>query len=280
MPDIPFHLARAQGHGYRRLYRAALPLLSRSKVDAAGSIALDVFSYSNETMLPEQVASIRSFIRHAGRPRRFVVVSDGSHSSRSLQILRNIDPCVGLSTSAEWVPANVPAGIRRYLSEHPTGRQLALIMCLPLDAPTLYVDADVLFFRGAGELRDLAQSKNVPAMYLQDCEFSGDARLLHSADEQANPVNTGVLLLFEKLDWSLSIERFLELDGEPISFTNQTMTHLTMHANGAIPLDASKYVLRTDDLTRYPDWHASDSLGLRHYVTSVRHKFWTTLCRQ
>jgi hypothetical protein len=78
----------------------------------------------------------------------------------------------------------------------------------------------------------------------------------------------------------LSIERFLELGGEPISFTNQTITHLTMHANGAIPLDASKYVLRIDDLTRYPDWHASDSLGLRHYVTSVRHKFWTTLCRQ
>src|SRR3954462_276884 len=117
MPDIPFHLARAQGIGYRKLYRAALPFLARSPVDPAGPIALDVFSYSNETMLPEQVASIRSFIRHAGRPRRFVVVSDGSHSRRSLEILRSIDSSVVVSTAEEWVPEDVPAGIREYLTQ-------------------------------------------------------------------------------------------------------------------------------------------------------------------
>jgi hypothetical protein len=92
-------------------------------------------------------------------------------------------------------------------------------------------------------------------------------------------VNTGVLLLFEKLDWTLAVRRFLELPGLPDFFTNQTMTHLTMHAIGASPLDEKKYVLQLDDQFVYPDRYACRDLALRHYVNPVRHKFWTTLVR-
>lgn len=239
-----------------------------------------VFSYSNEEMLPEQIASIRSFIRHAGRPRRFTVVSDGTHSPASIELLRSIDESVVVSSAADWVPANVPAEMRPYLSEHPTGRQLALIMSLPVNGPAFYVDADVLFFESARELQQLAASNGVPAMYLQDCEFSGDDRLLRNPEEREDPVNTGVLLLFKALDWSASIERFLQLQGTPGFFTNQTLTHLAMHANGAAPLDPAKFVLQRDDQTLYADRYASERLALRHYVNPIRHKFWTTLCRQ
>ena len=90
-------------------------------------------------------------------------------------------------------------------------------------------------------------------------------------------MNTGVLLLFEKLDWSLSIQRFLELEGEPNFFTNQTMTHLTMHESGGRPFDPTKYVLQLDDQFVYPDQYAGASLALRHYVNPVRHKFWISL---
>ncbi|MEY2572744.1 MAG: hypothetical protein QOJ87_957, partial [Verrucomicrobiota bacterium] len=113
--------------------------------------------------------------------------------------------------------------------------------------------------------------------YLADCHFSGDERLLRGADEAAQPVNTGFVLLFQKLDWSLSVERFLELRGAPTFFTNQTMTHLTMHANGAAPFDSRKYVLQLDDQFVYPDRYANRAIALRHYVNPVRHKFWTSL---
>jgi hypothetical protein len=150
-------------------------------------------------------------------------------------------------------------------------------MSLPRETPVLYLDSDVLFFEGGKDLHDYAKARNVPAFYLADCRFSGDERLLREHSEANDPVNTGFLLLFQSLDWSLSIRRFLELKGAPNFFTNQTMTHLTMHANGARQFDPAKYLLQLDDQFVYSDRHIRPDIALRHYVNPVRHKFWTSL---
>jgi hypothetical protein len=177
----------------------------------------------------------------------------------------------------DWIPGNLPEAIYPYLKEHPTGRQLALIMSLAGNGPVLYLDSDILFFAGANDLHKYAGTSGIPAFYLADCRFSGDERLLRDHSEANNPVNTGFLLLFRPLDWSLSVQRFLELDGAPNFFTNQTMTHLTMHANGARPFDPRKYLLQLDDQFIYPDRHVHPGIAMRHYVNPVRHKFWTNL---
>jgi hypothetical protein len=277
MPNYGYHFARAEGDFIRRIYRALLPAIVRTRIQPPATLPFDVYSYSGENALPEQVASIRSFLRHAGRPKNFVIVSDGSYSARSIALLQQIDRSVSVRSPIP-PPPDLPTAFRSYLTTHPTGKQLALIMSLPVDeGPALYIDSDVLFFDRADELAALAQRKETPAFYLPDCQFSGDERLLHAETEMAQPVNTGVLLLFQKLDWSLSIARLLELKGAPSFFTNQTMTHLTMHANGAQPFDPAKYVLQLDDQFVYPDRYASSALVLRHYVNPVRHKFWTSL---
>src|SRR6185503_16824564 len=108
--------------------------------------------------LPEQVASIRSFLRHVGRPIRFTVVSDGTYCSRSRRLIAGLDPCVAISDAGEWLPKGLPAEIYPYLKTHPTGRQLALIMSLPRNAPVLYLDSDILFFKGASDLQKYAES--------------------------------------------------------------------------------------------------------------------------
>jgi hypothetical protein len=275
MPNYGYHLARAKGRAVRGLYRALLR--AHSRIEPARSFPLEVFSYSGEPALPEQVASIRSFLRHLGRPRMFNVISDGSYSESSKRLLQDIDPSVSVREAADWVPKDLSANIYPYLKNHPTGRQLALIMSLPIDAPVLYCDSDILFFEGAADLHGHVEKRDVPALYLPDCRFSGDERLLRGSAEADNPVNTGFLLLFQKLDWSLSVERFLELKGEPTFFTNQTMTHLTMHVNGAAPFDPRKYVLQLDDQFVYRDQYANPTIALRHYVNPVRHKFWTSL---
>src|SRR5438067_10849268 len=161
-----------------------------------------------------------------------------------------------------------------YFANHPTGKQLALIMSLPLERPALYIDADVLFFPGAVVLADLLRNHDAPALYLRDCHVAGDELLLLDPAEAADPVNTGALFLFRKLDWSLAIERLQKLEGVPNFFTNQTMTHLTMHANGARPRDRSKFILQLDDQFQLADRYANNSIVLRHYVNPVRHKFW------
>jgi hypothetical protein len=278
MPNFGYHFARARGRFVQSLYELVLPQIVERRIRCAGEIPIDVFSYSGQKRLAEQVVSIRSFLKNAGRPNRFIVVSDGTHTSSGIELLRRIDQCV----SVEEVPppvSGVPAQVDSYLRAHPTGKQLALVMSLPRDRPALYVDSDVLFFAAAHEIRQYLEAQSAPAFYLQDCGFAGDDRLLTSDHEKAAPVNTGVLLIVRPLDWSLSISRFLELHGEPNFFTNQTMTHLTMHANGARQFDPAKYILRLDDQFIYSDLHAGRNVVLRHYVDPVRHKFWTSLAR-
>jgi hypothetical protein len=278
MPNYGYHLARAQAKAVRAIYRAFLPSTARRRIPGSAEVPFSVFSYSGESTLPEQVASIRSFLKYVGRPRKFTVVSDGTFSGRSIAILKSLN-CV-IENSAQWLPKDLPTKTHPYLTTHPTGKQLALIMSLPVGGPTLYVDSDVLFFPGAKDLVPLLEGGGAPAFYLADCRLSADERLFRGEAEKAHPVNTGVLVLFEKLDWALAICRFLELPGSPDFFTNQTMTHLTMHANGALPLDSRRYVLQLDDQFVYGDRYASNGLVLRHYVNPVRHKFWTTIARR
>ena len=276
MPNYGYHLARAEGQFALSVYELLLPIAAGRRINPRRNIPLDVFAYSGKRRLAEQVASIRSFLTCAGRPNRFVVVSDGSHSEADIELLRRIDESVTVETVPP-PPSGCAEPFAQYLRNHPTGKQLALVMSLPRRRPALYIDSDVLFFSGASELAREDGGKNPPAYYLEDCGFAGDERLLRGDEKTKSPVNTGVLLIRQPLDWSVGIQRFLELKGEPNFFTNQTITHITMHANGAQPFDPAKYVLRLDDQFVYADRFADPGLVLRHYVDPVRHKFWTRL---
>jgi hypothetical protein len=272
MWNVGYHLARVRGGVARETYRMLLPMIVRRRIDPPQTLDIDVFAYSNEAMLPEQVASIRSFLKYGGRPNRFTIVSDGTHRPRSVSLLRQIDSCIQLAEVRDFLPQSSSSG--DYFANHPTGKQLALIMSLPRKRPALYIDADVLFFPGAVALADLLRNQDAPALYLGDCQVAGDERLLRDPAETADPVNAGVLFFFQKLDWSLAMERFQQLDGPPKFFTNQTMTHLAMHANAARALNPAKFVLQLDDQFQLADRYANNSIVLRHYVNPVRHKFW------
>ena len=278
--NLPYHSARLEGKIARALYRAGLPVIVRQTIRVPRELSFDVFAYSGENTLPEQVASIRSFLIYAGRPKQFVVVSDGSYTSTSIELLEKIDNCVHVQKTPLPLPSGLPKTIQSYLMSHPTGKQLALLMSLPVNGPTLYTDSDVLFFPGANELANLWPTQSVSAFYLADYQFSGDERLILDPSEKQNPVNTGFILLLQKMDWSRGLERLQMLNGAPNFFTNQTVTHLSMHANGAVAFDPSKFVVQVDDQFIYRDRYAGDSIAIRHYVNPVRHKFWTVLARR
>src|SRR5437879_7656847 len=228
MWNFGYHLARIRGGVAREAYRVLLPKIVRRQIDSPQALDIDVFAYSNEAMLPEQIASVRSFLKYAGRPNNFTIVSDGTHRPHFVWLLQELDSCIRVTRARDFLPEQ--SSSRDYFANHPTGKQLALIMSLPRERPALYLDADVLFFPGAVALADLLHNYAAPALYLRDCQVAGDERLLRDPAETAHPVNTGVLFFFRRIDWSLAMERFQQLDGPPKFFTNQTMTHLTMHA--------------------------------------------------
>ena len=276
MPNFGYHFARLIGSCSRGIYAALLPLIVQRRIKSPRKIDIEIFAYSGEAMLPEQVASIRSFLRYVGTPKKFTVVSDGSYSARSISLLQAIDPIVSVRAVSN-PPSDQPAKFRDYLANHATGKQLALIMSLPADGPAIYMDSDVRFFAGADDLLERIRAKDATAFYLADCQFAGDERLIKSPAERTAPVNTGFLILFRKLDWAIAADRFSELCDSPIFFTNQTLTHLVMHQNAARPLEPAKYVLQLSDQFTFGDRFAGDDVVLRHYVNPVRHKFWTSL---
>jgi hypothetical protein len=277
MPNFGYHFARWKGRMLRNIYRLLLPLIVRRSIKPPRLLPLQVFAFSNEQMLPEQIRSIRSFVRYAGRPEKFIVISDGSHSERSVRFLEKADPSVSVRPVGEGLPAGLPEKFRHYVLTYQMGRQLGLLMSLPVDGPVLYLDSDVLFFPGASEFGRYLTASDAPVFYLQDCQLSADPRVFHSEEEQGDPVNCGALLFLKQIDWSLAVDRFLELKGEPNFFTNQTLAHLALHANGARPFPPARYVVQLDDQFILPDRYAGPDLALRHYVNPVRHKFWGSL---
>src|SRR5689334_5633682 len=130
MPNYGYHFARATARIAETVYLAVLPITVARKLEPARDFAFDVFAYSSERRVAEQVASIRSFLTHAGRPARFVVVSDGSHTNASVELLRRLDRCVEVQPVPE-PNDTVPESVASYFRDHPTGKQLALIMSLP-----------------------------------------------------------------------------------------------------------------------------------------------------
>ncbi len=255
-PDtLTARLARAHGAALRAAYRAALPALARRRVPAAPALRCDVVAFSSQAHLPEQVVSIRSFLRHAGRPRRFRVLSDGTHTRRAAALLRAIDPCVEVALA--------PA------APDPMLAKLALETGLGRDGPVLYADADVLFLPGATRLAALLEAPPAaPALFLQDCEPYLDERLVTPAERALAPVNGGVQVLFAPLDWDDALAR---LPADPVFHTEQTLLHLAMHRSGARPLDPAMFVVSTDDLRAWGDACASPRLALRHSPPPGRH---------
>lgn len=269
--------ARAQARAARLAYRSAIPFLVRLEVSVPRSVPFHVWSFSCERDVPEQVANIRSFLRWVGRPRAYTVVSDGTHSESSRAVLGQLDPSVSVVDWQEVVAAELPAPVRRFADATPMGRKLAVEMSLPVDGPTLFTDADVLFFPAASQILELATEAR--ARYLLDCEPYLDRSVLTGPEEAEQPLNAGFFVLDRPLDWTSAIERLGRADGYGHFQLEQTVVHLAMRANGARPLDPTRYVVSTEDMLSYHDDWARRPIALRHYTSCTRHKLWCTLWR-
>lgn len=271
MINIGYRTSRIQGNTIRSIYRKLLPYIVRFPLKQTAKVAMSVYAFSCERDLPEQVASIRSFINYAGIPDRFTVISDGSYTQASQNLLRQINPCVDIihweSLIAKWIPKP----ILDYANHHPMGKKLASIMSLPVDQAIIYSDSDILFFPKAREMKYLCNSQ---ALYLPDCCCALDKRFLFGEEHKYPHVNAGFLFFNKTLNWDLVIERMRQVKEVPNYFTEQTMVYLTMHNNQATPLDPSQYILSLDDQFVYRDKYDSSRIILRHYVNPVRHRFW------
>ncbi|NJL01144.1 MAG: hypothetical protein HC910_11500 [Spirulinaceae cyanobacterium SM2_1_0] len=274
MVNLGYRAARLKGKLGRAFYAHRLAHQGRISGNPPPLIA-SVYSLSCQRDLPEQVANIRLLLTHVGLPQQFVVVSDGSYTADSIQLLQRLHPCVRVIPLVDFVRPDLPAAVFHYAEISPMGKKLAMLLSIPVTQPSLYTDSDIFFFPAAGDLAALLERADGQNYYLTDTYQSFDWRILQSEAEAATPINGGFILLKQALDWQIAMQRFLALTEPPNYFTEQTMVHLTLHANGAQPLDRQRYIMELDDEFVYGDRYARrPDIVLRHYVNPVRHKFW------
>ena len=268
-----------RGHRLRRTYAARLAVVAPGAPAAPHAVAADVVSFSSERDLPEQVASLRSFLAYAGVPRRWTVASDGSHTPASRALLRSIHPCVAVRDWTELAGDRVPDAVRRAAERHPLGRKLALLTGLEITRTTITVDADVLFAPGARALASELTVEGSRPRYQRDCFTVLDERIVTAA-EQAAPTNTGFLVLHRPLPFGRGVAALERLLGDPAFFredgawAEQAVVHLALRDAGGVALDPARYVIRGDDVLRYGELDADAPRVMRHYAGPTRSMFW------
>ena len=238
-----------------------------------------VASILGRSNLPEMLVCLSSFLAHAGTPELVLIVSDGSLTREDSQTLRALSPRVQVADFADQVRGQVPEMLQAYLKPNtfiPEAYVKKLVFLLSLDASArwFFTDPDVLYFKGASSLKeDLVRLGEQPA-FMQDVIFSGDSRQLDPS-ERVPLVNTGVLYIPRPLDWSEALARLAERGMPPAFFAEQTAVHLAMRSSGGGVLCPERYVLSLEDQWLFRDRFA-ERLGpvCRHYVSTVRHKFW------
>ncbi|TYQ30121.1 hypothetical protein [Pseudanabaena sp. UWO310] len=277
MVNIGYHAAKIQGNFLRSIYKSSLSTLVSLPIAQERQVPIKVYALSCERDLPEQVASLRSFLRNVGIPELFTVMSDGSYTEESIKLLRRIHPCVDVQLLTKFQREDLPQSVYEYASQQAMGKKLAALMSIPIDGATLYTDSDILFFQGASHLAELATTESSATYYLPDCKNSLDKRLIYADIEQQEPINAGFILFKKALDWQEPVQRLAKLPELPNYFSEQTIVNLTIKSNRGLALDRDKYVMNVDDQFVYPDRFVTKQTAMRHYVSDIRHKFWQSV---
>jgi hypothetical protein len=260
----------------RRIQRAQLPA-----VRAPRRVDVDMISFSCERDLPEQVLSIRSFLRYVGEPASFTVISDGTITPASATLLRGLSSAVDVLSVGQYA-AGVPvhSAVQEFADTKAYGRKLiALTAMRPAGRPVGYADSDVLFHAGGAGLARHIETMGATAWFVQDCQEALDVRLV-PPEERHPPLNSGFLLTGRPIDWRAATERLEaigEADAPGYGWTEQSVVHLAYRASGGAPLPGDAAVVTLDDQFRWADANIGERVWLRHYVTDTRFKMWLCL---
>ena len=263
----------------RRRYVKRLGTEATAPLTPGPPIDLSVATFAQESDVPELIVTVRSFLIYVGVPREFVVVSDGTITDESSALIRSVLPhAISVQSVDGYAGPKLPEPVRDFMAKSPWGGKLASIMATGDRAPALYVDADVLCFPHASELRALCEGE-VP-LFMLDVAPCLDPRMLpdERLEDVTVPVNAGMLFVPKPLDWTLSLIRLGRLRGEPNGFTEQTAVHLAFHGAGGQPFPPDRYIV-SPLRRRRPLRARRGDLCARHYTRPQRGLFWLQVAR-
>jgi hypothetical protein len=277
--NIRYHTARALAAWNRTRFANRIDKLSRQSLVATNGTNLDVYCFAGEKQFPEAVRCAESFWEYVGRPRQWIIVSDGSLSQDMARCLIEQDEHCRVISWEEYLSAATPKCFQVYAQQHPLGKKLILLWHLSRQVKCLYTDADVLFFPTAAKpIESLADETN--CCFMEDYAPAFDQRVLLKSDNLFPPVNTGLLWFGNSFSWDLATVRLEQSiqdtrnfwDSDRLHFTEQTLTHLALTQANAKPFPKNRFVISVED--QFVWQQMTGTLCARHYVGPVRHKMW------
>jgi hypothetical protein len=233
-------------------------------------------SFSGARDFEEQLLSLLSFRRWVGIPRSWIVFSDGTHSDEMRTLLEARFPWAALRS---WDHSKNLVGddaqfLFDYARDHAMGKRLIAYSTLPLNAPTLFLDSDVIFYAKAAEL--LAPAFAGPQQwFLPDMDWGTlDTRFLSQNSRDLYQSNGGFYLLKPGYSWEPVFEFLRRLENKFEYFSDQTAFHVAFKEQNVMALDPRVFVLHCKDQFALGLTERPHQMAIRHFVAMVRHKIW------
>lgn len=280
---LKWTVAKRRAEKHRRGFRPYLREQSRLNRDVfvkglldQEPFPLELVSFSSERDFEDQALSILSFVKNCGMPRKWTVLSDGSHSDTTLETLRNLAPFITVQPWDAGIDrSTVHPALNHYAEQHALGKRLIAYSRRHLPGETLFLDSDILFYGRAREGLTAAIATR-EHWFLPD---SGTGYLDPNYLRQVPPfpygVNGGFLLLRPDFEWTAAVSYIESLSGKYTYFSEQTAVHIAALANRAMPFDPRYFVISGEDQFHLGHAFLESELAIRHYTAPTRHKMWS-----
>lgn len=261
-------------------------LIALRKNVVSEPIAIDVVSFSSKKDLCDQVLSILSFLRYAGEPLSWTLYSDGSHTREQIAHLEQSFSFLKVQQydwdQASDIPCTLKETLIPYRSElfdyaktKPLGKKAFYFLNHAIKHPTLFLDADILFYKKASVFKLILKEK-VNGWFLPDPSWGClDTRYKQQHSEELYQLNGGfVLMNHEPAHLSEALGFLKSLNYTYEYFTDQTIFHILSRYNNFMPLDPRTFILNSADQFDFSYLHPREKMAIRHYSGPVRHKMW------
>lgn len=264
------------------LYRRALERLPSPRMVEKPSLPLTFLTFGGAAHRPMLRECITSLHRAWPSLPKVRVVSDGS-----LDLAR-------AAREFDWWPEPIEvldwreltarlidpafASLVRFAERDAMGRKMAAIVVSALEAPTLYCDVDVLWFRFPESLRSLLAGSGTKLRMSADCRPMYDPALVPGRlPHLASPPYYCAGFLFAVGDFLAACEVAELLDyaaDRGIGVTEQTILAEANRQLGGETWPTDEIVLWEEDRFSLGPSFRGRPWSARHYVGSVRHIFW------
>jgi hypothetical protein len=264
------------------LYRRLLRLLPSPPARPKPPLPLTLLTFGgagHRVMIEQLLASV--YIAWPRLP-RVRVISDGSLPVAAMA--RALSWWPGACEVALWtdcvtaLPAADREHIVRFAEREPMGRKLAAVVATAAAGPTLYCDADVLWFRFPPTLDQLLAAP-APAMVMSEDPYPAydPALVPDRLPHLAVPPYSCAGLLYAAGDFlgAGGAEDFLADAAEHgVGITEQTILAEINYRLGGRHWPVSEIALMENDRFSLGPSFRGRGWAARHYVGQVRHLFW------